>query len=59
VKSFAATLLPRPMNQENKPGEFGIALEDLFGGSIPEGHDPGDEVMFNLKKLVEFVTTWM
>ena len=59
LKSFGATLLPRPMNQEDKPGEFGIALEDLFGGSVPEGHEPRDEVMFYLEELVEFVTTSM
>ncbi|KAG0636817.1 hypothetical protein HOY80DRAFT_1024191 [Tuber brumale] len=59
TESFAATLLPRPTSQENGPIEFGIALEDLFGGSVPKGHKPRDEIMFNLEELAEFVTTSM
>jgi len=59
MESFSATLLPRPPNQENGPIEFGISLEDLFGGSVPEGHDPRTEILFNLENLAEFITTSM
>jgi len=59
TESFAATLLPRPTSEENGPKEFGIALEDLFGGSVPKGHKPDDEIMFNLEDLAEFVARSM
>jgi len=45
------------MSQEAEPSEFGIALENLLGGSVLDGHDPRDKIMFNLEELVEFVAT--
>lgn len=57
IKFFATTLLPRPTSEEKEPKEFGITLEDLFRSSVPKGHKPSDEIMFDMDELADFVTT--
>ena len=60
-ESFMATLLPSPegdLDKERLSG-FGVALEDLLGGNVPEGNDPKDDIRFSLKELEEFVRTSM
>jgi len=60
AESFKATLLPRPMNEEEeglRPKGFGVTLGDLLGGSVPEDHNSKDEIEFSLEQLAEFVDT--
>ena len=56
-ESFMAILLAPPkvaLDKEEISG-FWVALEDLLGDNVPEGHDPKNKVMFSLKVLEEFV----
>ena len=50
-QSFRATLLPPPMNEAEAPTGFGISLEDLLGGRVPNNHDPKDVIWFSFKRL--------
>ncbi|RPA95742.1 hypothetical protein L873DRAFT_1812523 [Choiromyces venosus 120613-1] len=55
VESFATILLPHPPADDSGPKEFGITMQDLLGNHVPEGHNPADEIMFDLADLQEFV----
>ena len=58
-ESFKATLLPPLTNdlQTKAPTGFGILLEDLLGGQVPDNLDPADVVWFSFEKLQMFITS--
>jgi hypothetical protein len=56
IESFGATVLPPPPADGGGPKEFAVTMEDLLGGSVPEGQDPADVIVFGLEGLEEFVT---
>lgn len=56
-ESFRATLLPQPVNETEGPTGFGISLEDLLGGHVPESQDRKDVVWFGFKRLEKFVSS--
>ncbi|KAG0634518.1 hypothetical protein HOY80DRAFT_1098340 [Tuber brumale] len=53
VESVTTTLLPPPPPPEESsaPNEFGIAIGDLLGNHVPEGHNAADEIIFALADL--------
>ncbi|KAG0136172.1 hypothetical protein HOY82DRAFT_599332 [Tuber indicum] len=56
-ESFRATLLPPPTKEAKAPTGFGISLEDLFGGRVPDNQDPENVIWFNFKRLEKLHTS--
>ncbi|KAG0134932.1 hypothetical protein HOY82DRAFT_601811 [Tuber indicum] len=57
IETFSTKLLPPPPTDlaDSSPQEFGINLDELFGGHVPEGQNPKDQILFNLADLQDCV----